>query len=64
MSARIRKVTRKEIDQALEKVEEQNIDDANLLRSYIASLESQLRVYQLEADLSADDEIGWAGALE
>ncbi len=63
MNPKTQRVTRQQVDQVLERVEEIDVDDANLLRAYLVQLEGQIRVYELEGDDEQALE-AWAGAVK
>jgi hypothetical protein len=51
----VQAVTDKQVDQVIDRVEQINQDDANLLRAYIRGLRSMLRALLLQSD---DESIG------
>ena len=63
-----RPITRADVDAALSRLESRSVDDANLLRAYLAMLEGQVRVYRLGDELLPDDafdgvDLDYAGAV-
>src|SRR3990172_9730081 len=63
-----RPVTRADVDAVLTRLESRSVEDANLLRAYLAMLEGQVRVYRLGDELLPDDafdgvDLDYAGAV-